>query len=39
MKRKDMAYDESNPYDSGRKLGNVLRDVIGKRRSDENEAL
>ena len=22
MKRKDMAYDESNPYDSGRKLGN-----------------
>lgn len=37
--RKDKAYDESNPYASGRKLGNVLRDVVGKRRIDNNEAV
>lgn len=37
-KRKDMAYDESNPYTSGRKLGNVMRDVLGSRVKDNKVA-
>ena len=36
--RKDKAYDESNPYTSGRKLGNVLRDVLGSRVKDNKVA-
>jgi len=38
QKRKDMAYDESNPYSSGRKVGNVLRDAIGGRVKDNKKA-
>ena len=37
-KRENMAYDESNPYTSGRKLGNVMRDVIGSRVKDNKVA-
>ena len=37
QKRKDMAYDPTNPDSSGRKVGNILRDVAGTRVKDYNK--